>query len=325
MDRLPPVSLGNYGNGFAFQSAAWRAAAITTVELRTIVRQQSDGQFIDLLGPIRLGLCSAATTAALAACHVQLKQPPQDGIMPTKLYCKNASVDEENSTHLAALPGMALVFPAQDTFRGAPEAESQQRLLELIEKKAVGQLQLKLGAQVLLTRNMPEKGLVNGSRGIVQQFVGGHYCDGYGVPPGEYTVPLVRFDNGIELLVVPTSTFQGGMGGALVRIQLPLKLAWALTVHKSQGMSLSRAELMLHDAFDYGQVYVAFFLHSSPQHPVLSSLPFTPLTFPPSRYVALSRVTSLAGLWVRGGSITQNVVKAHPDVLTFYRAMGCHV
>jgi len=41
--------------------------------------------------------------------------------------------------------------------------------------------------------------------------------------------------------------------------------------------------------------------------------------------VALSRVTSLAGLWVRGGSITQSVVKAHPDVLTFYRAMGCHV
>ena len=81
-----------------------------------------------------------------------------------------------------------------------------------------------------------------------------------------------------------------------MRVALPLKLAWALTVHKSQGMSLSRAELMLDNAFDFGQVYVA-----------------------------LSRVVSLAGLWVRGGRITQAVVKAHPDVLAFYRAVGCSV
>ena len=60
-------------------------------------------------------------------------------------------------------------------------------------------------------------------------------------------------------------------------------------------MSLSRAELMLSDAFDYGQVYVA-----------------------------LSRVTSLEGLWIRGGRITQAVVKAHPSVLAFYRSIGCY-
>ena len=77
--------------------------------------------------------------------------------------------------------------------------------------------------------------------------------------------------------------------GAVARIQFPLKLAWALTVHKAQGMTLTRAELMLHDAFADGQVYVA-----------------------------LSRVTSLAGLWLRGGRITQAVVKAHPAVLAFY-------
>ena len=122
------------------------------------------------------------------------------------------------------------------------------------------------------------------------------FCDGWGIPAGKYTCPLVRFDNGVELGVQPASSFQGGPGGAIIRIQLPLKLAWALTVHKSQGMSLSRAELMLDDAFDFGQVYVA-----------------------------LSRVTSLGGLWVRGGTITQRVIKAHPDVLAFYRAVGCAV
>ena len=61
-------------------------------------------------------------------------------------------------------------------------------------------------------------------------------------------------------------------------------------------MSLTRAELMLSDAFDFGQCYVA-----------------------------LSRVTSLEGLWIHGGRITQSVVRAHPSVLAFYRAVGCEL
>lgn len=61
-------------------------------------------------------------------------------------------------------------------------------------------------------------------------------------------------------------------------------------MHKSQGMTLDRLELQLDDAFDYGQVYVA-----------------------------LSRVKSLEGLWIKGKAITQNMVKAHPDVLEFHR------
>ena len=105
----------------------------------------------------------------------------------------------------------------------------------------------------------------------------------------ESLFPYVRFDNGVSLLITPTSSSQRGAGRTLVRQQLPLKLAWALTVHKSQGMTLSRAELMLDGAFDYGQVYVA-----------------------------LSRVCSLAGTWLSGADITQRVVKAHPAVLAFH-------
>lgn len=111
--------------------------------------------------------------------------------------------------------------------------------------------------------------------------------------PDTYVCPVVRFDSGVQIPVPPSTVFQGGFGGSLVRTQTPLRLAWALTVHKAQGMTLSRAELLLEDAFDAGQVYVA-----------------------------LSRVTSLAGLWIRGGHIGQSVVRAHPAVLAFYRSVG---
>ena len=292
--QLPPVSLGQYGARFAFQANAWRGADVSTIELRTVVRQSGDTAFIDLLSPVRVGVCSHETTTALAACHVSVKPTPNDTILPTKLYCTNRNVDEENGAHLRALGGQSLDFPAIDAFRGEPDAESRKRLLDAVEKKAAGALQLKVGAQVLLTKNFHELRLVNGSRGVVHRFVEQYCADAYGVPAGEYTCPVVRFDSGQEMAVQPASFFQGGAGGAVVRVALPLKLAWALTVHKSQGMSLSRAELMLDNAFDFGQVYVA-----------------------------LSRVTSLAGLWVRGGHITQRVVMAHPDVLAFYRAIGC--
>lgn len=82
-----------------------------------------------------------------------------------------------------------------------------------------------------------------------------------------------------------------------IRIVFPLNTALyqgCLTVHKSQGMTLDRLELQLDDAFDYGQVYVA-----------------------------LSRVTSLNGLWIKGKPITQKIVKAHPDVIEFHnRSIG---
>merc|ERR1712228_940192 len=133
-------------------------------------------------------------------------------------------------------------------------------------------------------KNNPSLGIVNGTRGVIETWaatVQGMRC------------PSVRCDDGNVVQVDPVAYLHSGAAGSgvLSRLQLPLKLGWALTVHRAQGCTLSRAEIQLENAFDCGQVYVA-----------------------------LSRVKSLAGLWIRGRPVTQKEVKAHPTVLDFYFA-----
>jgi len=281
--QLPPVSLARCG--FAFETLAWSKAAVKMVELRTVVRQSGDQSFINILNKVRVGQCPLEISQALEACHVSRKPLPIDGIVPTKLYCTNRNVDEENNRKLAQLPGNERLFNAADNFKGNYSREVQKNIIQTMDKKVPLQLRLKIGAQVIITRNMPNFSLVNGSRGIVKSFE---------EAKGDTKLyPLVHFSNGVKMIVRDERVFQGGASGALVRTQLPLKLAWSLTVHKSQGMTIERAELQLDDAFDFGQVYVA-----------------------------LSRITSLEGLWVRGGQITQSVVKAHPKVIAFYQQNG---
>ena len=110
-----------------------------------------------------------------------------------------------------------------------------------------------------------------------------------GAPAGAMA-PVVAFDNGATVAVGVCAFGAGGGGSFADRVQVPIKLAWAITVHKSQGMTLSRLEVVLHDAFDYGQVYVA-----------------------------LSRAVSSAGLRVVGLDPTK--IKAHPKVKAFFRRL----
>ena len=97
---------------------------------------------------------------------------------------------------------------------------AQPRLLQRVAltrvRPLIWQLDLKVGAQCLLTKNMPELKLVNGSRGVVAGFEE-VYCNTYGVPAGNYTCPVIKFDSGQRLTVQPTSFFQAGQGGAMVR------------------------------------------------------------------------------------------------------------
>jgi len=274
--QLPPVET----SGFAFEAKVWAEAGLRTAELTTAVRQQGDKAFLGILSEVRVGLCSEDSAKKLSACSSSSKPVPKDGIAPTRLYCTNRDVDAENNARLAELPGVLEESKARDTW--LDEIGNRQGILDLMEKKCPTMLQLKLGAQVIITQNRPKDGVVNGTRGIIEEF---------GPPFLGMPVPVVRCDNGNVIAIEPITHKQAGPNsvGTLSRLQLPLKLGWALTIHRAQGCTLSRAELQLENTLAHGQAYVA-----------------------------LSRVISLAGLWIRGKQVTQKDVKASPVVLDFY-------
>lgn len=142
-------------------------------------------------------------------------------------------------------------------------------------------LKLKNGAQVILLKNLcVKKGLYNGSRGVVIDMV------------GTQKFPKVKFINGIEMVITPL-VWDIHVNGEVVasRRQIPLDLGWALSIHKSQGMSLDRVIVSLSKAFAHGQAYVA-----------------------------LSRARSLQGLSIQSFNISK--VKANSKVIQFYQNMG---
>lgn len=294
--QLPPVSNKNSKDLFCFHSHVWEAAGFNirkgTIHLNKVERQK-DLSFVNFLNEVRLGKISPQFLSLLEEC--KNKPYPTNGIIPTKLYCTNIQVDNENLQRLAELPTETVTLLSEDKWKIKPIKDTTRKyMLTNMETKIPEQLDFKVGAQVMLLRNrskMTHTGyvrsnglsLVNGSRGKIVAF------SESAIRPGTM-VPTVEFDNGLVTTIGPVDyTYKMPNGeGELIRSQVPLKLAWAATVHKSQGQTLTCAELQLDRAFDYGQIYVA-----------------------------LSRVKGLDGLWL-SAPIKTSAIKAHPDVLRFY-------
>lgn len=272
--QLPPVGFKDGRNvKFCFESEAWNKTIRTCINLTTIHRQKND-DFVRVLEEIRQGVCSRFAEERLRQRIVSetRRYDDLDAIEPTRLFCLNKNVDAINRERLDLLPGEATLFQAID--RG-----NKEQLAYLECNAAPDHLLLKIGAQVMLTTNVdPKAKLCNGSRGTV---VGFETCQGS-------VLPIVKFNGGVQKTVAP-HTWKVMAEGKVVasRTQIPLKIAWALSVHKSQGQSLDLVEIKCDDAFEYGQLYVA-----------------------------LSRVTSLEGLTLIG--FDPKLVKAHPKVLAFY-------
>ncbi|TNN69806.1 ATP-dependent DNA helicase PIF1 [Liparis tanakae] len=198
----------------------------------------------------------------------------RDGILATRLCTHKDDVELTNENKLQQLPGSVRVFEALDSDPAlAKTIDAHSPVSRLI--------QLKVGAQVMLTKNLDvARGLVNGARGLVVAF-----------EPGKHGLPHVRFLCGVtEVLKAERWVFKSCGGIHLSRQQLPLKLAWAISIHKSQGMTLDCVEISLARVFESGQAYVA-----------------------------LSRARSLEGLRVM--DFDPRVVRADPDVLIFYKKL----
>ncbi|XP_039242666.1 ATP-dependent DNA helicase PIF1-like [Pipra filicauda] len=216
--QLPPVCKANEETKFCFQAKSWRKCIHINMEL-TEVRRQTDKTFVSLLSAIRLGRCTEEVTRQLM--QTATNRSERDGILATRLCTHKDDVEITNERRLQQLSGEVHTFEALD---------SDPMLVKLIDAQCPvgGRVELKLGAQVMLAKNLDvSQGLVNGARGVV-----------VGFESEQKGLPKVRFLCGVtQVIRMEKWVFKGPSGVHLSRQQLPLKLAWAISIHKSQKAS----------------------------------------------------------------------------------------
>ena len=266
--QLPPVN-----KPFFFQSHFFDDLIHFTIELKGRHRQ-TDSRFIQLLDNIRT---ANITNEDISLCKSRSKSDgistSGNNIYPTMLMNKRSEVDKINFEELNKLSGESIHFPAKPIWNPEDtQNEANSKLSFLYSNSPTPKdLYLKKGAQVMVTFNISEK-IVNGSRGIIIGFQ----------DDNENYYPEILFSNGSRYVLKPIKIphpedYKTGF------LQIPLTLAWALTIHKSQGCTLEKACINASSAFESGQIYVAM-----SRVPTLESLIFT--SFDPKKIKASKTV-----------------------------------
>jgi ATP-dependent DNA helicase PIF1 len=252
-----------FGAVFAHGSSAWRDLDPMVCYLSEQHRQD-DEPFLDVLDAIRTNACTGAHRERLLSRMVGRDHLPA---RRTRLFTHNASVDDINQQQLAKLDG--------ETHRFDMTGKGPQHSIEALKRGCLSPdlLALKQDAVVMFTKNDPAGRYVNGTLGLVEDF------------DPETGSPVVRTGRGKRIVADPVTwkIEENGKEHASVT-QVPLRLAWAITVHKSQGMSLDAAIIDLSRAFEYGQ-----------------------------GYVALSRLRKLSGLYLLG--LNERALMVHPQAI----------
>ncbi|MCQ2196220.1 MAG: AAA family ATPase [Bacteroidaceae bacterium] len=233
-----------YDTPYFFSSHALQQIQYVTIELQHIYRQ-SDSNFVDLLGKIREHRIDEDVVRQLNARHIP-NFVPKDGEGWIRLTTHNYMSQRYNEQRLAVLTGDLKLFDAEikDNF---PENNFP----------AEKQLGLKVGAQVMFLKNdpSPDHLYYNGKIGVVTNLSFGEVkvlCQGEEHP---ITVPKMTWENTHYVIDEETKEIKEEVDGTFT--QYPLRLAWSITVHKSQGLTFDHAVLDINSAFAHGQVYVA--------------------------------------------------------------------
>ncbi|MDP2651992.1 MAG: AAA family ATPase, partial [bacterium] len=259
--QLPPISR-NGDVEFAYASKVWRDLNLLTCYLTEQYRQD-DTEFLGVLSAIRAGNVEEMHYEELMRRHTNASVLPADA---PKLFSHNADVDRINAGELAKLPGKASKFKMS--------SKGKDSFVEGLKRGCLSPevLELKEGAAVMFTKNSPQGRFVNGTLGVVS----GWGADG---------APIVKTKDGLRIITEPMEWQLEEQGKVKASVaQYPLRLAYAMTVHKSQGMSMDAAIIDLSKAFEYGQ-----------------------------GYVALSRVRRLSGVYLTG--LNQRALEVHPEIL----------
>lgn len=259
--QLPPVSRTTREQ-FAFESSVWKELRFVTCYLDSQHRQD-DRTYLSLLDAIRRDEFNEDHLETLGDRRISREEMPRD---VTKLFPHNVDVDKINASELAKIEAPVQVF--------VMTSKGRESLVTALKKSCLSpeHLTLKLGATVMFTKNNSVENYVNGTLATVVGF------------DPLTSNPIVETLSGRKITVMPIDWNIEEDGKIRASItQIPLRLAWAITVHKSQGMTLDKAIMDLSLSFEYGQ-----------------------------GYVALSRVKNLSGLYILGWN--QIAFRVHPTI-----------
>jgi ATP-dependent DNA helicase PIF1 len=281
--QLPPVS-NNIddieSNMFCFENELWDETFKTPCFLKTIFRQKNDNQYSKILNEIRIGRLHRSTCELL---NKQVNKKYDNIIKPTILFPRRSDVDNINKIEYNKLDGEEKSYKIESN----KKLTDKDDLFSEIDKDyeinyltnnimAEKNLSLKIGTIVMCVANIDmdsEFPIVNGSQGTVIEFVG--------------NLPKVKFTNGTTRVIAKHTWVSEKIKSTGV-LQIPLIYAWAITIHKSQGVTLDVAMIDVGNSiFECGQTYVA-----------------------------LSRITSLDGLFLKGFNPLK--IKVNKKVLEYY-------
>lgn len=276
--QLPPVVKNNKNIKFAFESKNWKKCIDETIELKINYRNK-DNNYLKILNNIRNGICTNEDEEFIRNLyHNDIKY---DDINPTKIFTTNKEVEKENNKNLSALKGKLYKYKIFYKKKYNLDNLNNENiniddiniyLDSIINDFNIKIVNLKIGAQIMITRNITNE-IYNGIRGVIIGFKENYKINYDKIPEwkkekvhiinefiknNNNVLPIIKLENNKFITLEPMIfTYDGLYNSYIDILQLPIKLCYAITVHKCQGMSLNKCIIKLNSVFVSGQAFVA--------------------------------------------------------------------